>query len=138
MADIKEIREALAAALDVIPDTQVSAYALHNMTPPCIEIEPGSTTYDRTMGRGADALRFTVRAYVSTNIDRAAQVRLDWMLAGSGDYSVKQAVEADMTLGGLVDNARVSENMGYRRFVREQGHTLLGSEWTVEVVASGI
>jgi hypothetical protein len=137
MADVTAIREALAAALAVIPDVQVNAYALSSATPPCIEVEPGSTTYDIAMGRGADRLKFTVRAFVALNLDIGAQMRLDLMLAGSGANSVKAAVETDRTLGGLVDSLRVTENMGYRRFVKEQAHVLLGSEWTVEVIASG-
>lgn len=136
MSDITLIREAMAAALDTIPNVQVSAYALGNVTPPCIEVQPGPVKYDAAMGRGSDDLRFIVRAYAANNLDRSAQKHLDILIAGSGVNSVKAALERDRTLGGTCTGLRVTANAGYLRMEHKQGEFLV-SEWTVEVIALG-
>lgn len=137
MPAMGDLREALAANLATIPDLAESAYVLGNPTAPCAEVMPGPVTYDRTMQRGTDMLRFTIRVYVGASLDVAAQKRLDPMLNSSGPYSVKEAVEQDRTLGGLADHTRVTESTGYRIYAREGTPALLGAEWTVEVLARG-
>ena len=41
MVTLRQMREGLAASLAVIPDVQVSPYALNNPTPPTIQILGG-------------------------------------------------------------------------------------------------
>ena len=40
--------------------------------------------------------------------ERTGQDKLDKYLSGSGDYSIKAAIEADRTLDGSVDTLRVT------------------------------
>jgi hypothetical protein len=139
----EEIREGLRASLDTIPGVQVSAYVLGNPTLPAIEVVPGwegkdGIDYDKTFKRGLDALVFTVRAMVGTPTDIGAQKRLDRMIAPTGDDSVKAAVEADGTLGGVVEDVRVTECSGYKAFARDGGTVALGANWRVEVWAEGV
>jgi hypothetical protein len=68
---------------------------LTSVTPPTIEVVPEQIEYDDAMGRGLDVWRFTVRAYVGNAVDKAAQIKLDTMLAPAGATSVKDAIEAD-------------------------------------------
>src|SRR4051794_6804851 len=103
MASLTEIREALAANLDTLPELQVSPYLLSNPTPPSAEVQPGVTDYDLAGSRGLDRWRFTVRVFVGMTTDIGAQKRLDRMLASSGTESVKQALESDSTLAGAAD-----------------------------------
>jgi hypothetical protein len=115
---------------------QVSAYALANPTPPGMHIFPGEIQYDAAMRRGHDDITFTVQAFVAYAADIGAQKNLDVLLAPSGEKSVKAALEADLTLGGLVDDLTVTESTGYRLADRSSG-PLLTVGWTVEVMAPG-
>lgn len=126
------IRAGLAANLAAIPDIQVSAYALANPTPPCVEIVPSSIEYDLALSRGWDRVMVTVRVFVGMTSDIGAQKLLDTFLAGSGALSVKAAVESDVTLGGACDDVRVQTSSGYRVYGAEG--RLLGAEWEVEVL----
>lgn len=136
MATLAQIREGLRANLASISDVQVSAYLLSQPTPPCIEIAPASVEYDLAMQRGADRWTIVVRAATGLTTDRGAQVNLDELLAPTGARSVKTAIEADSTLGGVVDDLRVTTMRAYRAIPRESGGPLLGAEWDVTVIAS--
>jgi hypothetical protein len=128
----------LAANLNAaIPGVQCNGYLLASPTAPGFEIEPGATEYDQSMRRGFDLWTLTVRGYVSDITDIGGQKTLDAWLAASGGVSVKDAIENDPTLGGCVDWCRVTGNAGYRRF-GFQSTTYLGSEWTVQAMATGI
>lgn len=131
-----EIREGLRARLDTITGLQASAYLLSNPTPPCAEIQPGEIEYDRAMARGMDGTQMTVRVYVGNTTDIGSQKRLDRMLAPAGADSVKAAIEADRTLGGVVDDLRVTRCSGYRVYSRAgmPNATVLGAEWDIEVI----
>jgi hypothetical protein len=132
VADLADIRAGLAANLEALPGVQVSAYALSNPTPPCVEIVPSEIQYDRALQRGHDEIVVTVRVFVGLASDIGAQKRLDEHLAASGASSVKAAIEADATLAGAVDDARVRSATGYRVYGADG--RLLGAEWEVEIL----
>lgn len=134
------IRKGLAANLaPLAPNCQVSAYVLANPTPPCVQLYPGGPAgdiiYDLTFRRGLDMWPFTVEALVSLTADIGSQVNLDAMLDPSGPQSIKQLLEADQTLGGLVDNVHVVRFSGYRPVTLEGRGPLLAAEFHVEVLA---
>lgn len=137
---IKELREAVAAAVNVaIPDIQCVPRMITNPTPPTAYVYPGPASYDLAMNRGLDSLELRVRAYISQTTDQGSQLRLDELLEPSGSGSMKAAIEADTTLGGLVGygGCRVTGNSGYQEY-QVQGHgPYLGSEWTLQIYASG-
>jgi len=64
-------------------------------------------------GKGLDEFRFLVTVVVSRADERSAQNKLDTYCAGSGAYSVKEAIEYDRTLGGKVNDCRVTEIRSY-------------------------
>lgn len=134
--DVTAVRRAIAHNLSTLLATQVSHRMLSNPTPPAVHVYPSSTEFDRTMGRGIDYQVFTVQALVGTVSEEAAQDQLDQYLSGSGPRSVKAAVETDKTLGGLVNNLRVTDATGYRQVVRD-GKEILVCDWRVEVWAHG-
>jgi hypothetical protein len=135
---LTQIREGIAANLAVLDGCQVSAYMLSNPTPPTIHVYPAEIDYDLAMGRGLDKWTFTVQAFVALSTDIGAQVKLDAFLAPSGSQSVKAAIEADGTLGGIVADTTVVSCTGYRVYARDGGGPVLGAEWQVDVLASGI
>lgn len=130
-----QIRSGLATRLAAISgDYQVSAYQLSAPTPPCLVVSRGPITYDQTMGRGGDEMRFTVIAYVQFTTDQGSQKKLDVLAAPSGVGSLKAVVEADKTLGGVVDDTWVSEATEERVYEAPGKPPMLGCEWTVLVL----
>lgn len=138
-ATIAQIRAGLAANLGSIPDVQVSAYMLGSPTPPTIWLRPDQTIYDEAMQRGLDCVHITITAFVGLVADQGAQILLDTLLAPTGASSVKTAAESDKTLGGTVQDLRVTQHNGYQVFAdpnigRGTGHgQYLAADWTVEV-----
>jgi hypothetical protein len=143
VSSLVEIAEGLAAALqpvkDVIDDLQVYPFWLLAPTPPTIDIYPGDPFQE---GTGFDstkkALFWTVRARVTTADQDAGQINLLSMLDPTLATSVEQALIADPTLGGLVDDLAVVNEFptGYREYVADTAINgrLLGAEWRLEVL----
>jgi hypothetical protein len=137
---LTSIREGIATVLTTaITNAQCSGYLLSNPTPPCFEVEPAAITYDAAFNRGADVWTLTVRGIVAAAVDVASQKTLDTWIASGGAGSVKAALEADQTLGGVAAAVHVTElgNYGARVFASQPGNTYLGCEWTVSVWAVG-
>lgn len=137
MADLTSIREGLAANLSALKDVQVSPYMLANPQPPSAHVFPADISYDQAMVRGVDQWTFTVQAFVGLIDAKGAQVKLDALLAPSGSQSVKQLLEVDRTLAGVVADLHVTGCSGYRVYPRDPNPPVLGAEWTVSVLATG-
>lgn len=136
----EQMRNGLARNLSSIPGVQIAPYPLANPTLPYLEIVSGPIEYDKAMGRGLDFITYTVRAFVAYQSDIGAQKRLDQFLQSAGEFSVKEALESDTTLGlgGKVDDVVVLSCTGQQPYTRESGGQLIGAEWTVQIYASGI
>lgn len=137
MADLADLRAGLAANLAGVSGLSRSAYVLSNPTPPCAEVEPAPIEYDLAMDRGLDRWGFIVRVYVSANLDKGAQIKLDAYIASSGADSIKAALESDPTLAGAAEDVHVTGCSGYRVYERGGQAAVLGAEWQVEVLALG-
>ena len=140
---IAAIRQGLATNLATIPEVQVSAYILSNPTPPTVWVMGATTDYDRTMGsrrtgnRYTDEYTATIQAIVSLNEDIGSQALLDNLLSPSGTYSVKAALEADPTLGGVCDSLWVS-NASAPAVSTFLTSPLLLSEWSVTIYCTEV
>lgn len=132
-ASASEIREALAAALRTIPGLQATPYVLASPTPPSAHVMRGEILYDQALQGGTHIWTMRVQAFVALVSDQGAQLLLDRYLSAEGAYSVKAAIEADTSLGGIIDDLHVLSATGETQYVREQGGQVLGSEWTVQV-----
>jgi len=129
---VSQIRTALANALSSVNGLRSSATIPDNPRPPIAVIIPTRIEYDLNANRGADQYVFTITLMVGRADDRAAQNTLDGFIVGSN--SVKSAVEADRTLGGVVNTCRVTQMVNYSSV--SVGETVyLAAEFTVEVVA---
>jgi hypothetical protein len=82
--------------------------------PPIAVIFPETVSFDTSFGRGLDEYTFTIQLIVSKVSDRNAQSNLDGYCNPDGATSVKAAVESDRTLGGLIQDLRVTEARDYR------------------------
>lgn len=94
LASIKGLR-----TYDIVPDTIV---------PPCAVIGQLDFTFDLNNARGLDQANLDVFVIVQRFSERTGQDKLDQYLAGSGNRSIKAAIESDRTLGGNCDTLRVT------------------------------
>lgn len=133
---VAAIRQGLAANLGVIDGVQVSPWILSEPTPPILQIRSGDVTYDLTMHRGWDQHTMIIQALVPFSSDIGSQMLLDSLMAPDGPTSVKEAVEADITLGGAADQAHVTECSG-TQLATVGGVAMLLAEWTCMVYANG-
>jgi hypothetical protein len=108
MATVSQIRDGLAANLATIAGLRTSATVPDNPNPPIAIVEPTSVNYDTTFGRGLDEYLFKITIIAGRADERSGQNKLDGYCNPSGSLSVKTAVESDKTLGGVVQNLRVS------------------------------
>jgi hypothetical protein len=137
MASITDIRIGLENNLKRIPGLRTAPNAPDLVNPPIAIVQPDSipVRFDVAMNRGLDEFRFTITVLAHRADERSAQNKLDGYCAGSGDYSVKQAVEYDRTLGGVVNDCRVTEISSYGSIsVNEIQYT--AAEFMVVVYAS--
>jgi hypothetical protein len=137
MASITDIRIGLENNLKRIPGLRTAPNAPDLVNPPIAIVQPDSipVRFDVAMNRGLDEFRFTITVLAHRADERSAQNKLDSYCAGSGDYSVKQAVEYDRTLGSVVNDCRVTEISSYGSIsVNEIQYT--AAEFMVVVYAS--
>jgi hypothetical protein len=132
-SELADIRAAMADALKVIPGLNVTAYQQSTPELPTAHVKRGPFEYDQAFQGGVHMLSFTVTAYVALLSAQGAQMNLDRYLAPTGTYSIKEALEADTTLGGLVQTLHVTGANGEQPYAREQGGPVLGSDWSVQV-----
>lgn len=130
----EDVRKAIASNLSAVTGVQCSAWNLGtNFNPPTFQVAGnGPVTYDR---RGTDLLTYRVQAIVGTVDDVGAQRLLATFVQGSGSTSFKAALESDRTLGGVVDDLRVTDYLGDKIMTLPSGVDYLVGEWAVEVLA---
>ena len=130
MSSVSDIRQALAEALGSIEGLRVSNVMVDAPRPPQAIIMPLRVDYDLNARRGADEYQFVITLMVGRADSRSAQNELDPYIVG--ERSIKAAVEADRTLGGVVNTCRVTEMRNYGAIA--YGEVLyLGCEFVVEV-----
>lgn len=132
MQDVSTIRQALADKMANVYGLRTSAHVPDAPRPPQAVVMPDRISYDLNANRGADTLYFTITVLVGRADDRSSQGNLDKYLRGRD--SVKAALEADRTLGGVVNTCRVTEARNYVS-VSVGDTTYLQVELEVEVVA---
>ena len=127
------IREGLATRLTTIDGVQASAYMLASPTPPAIHVVPPAIEYHQAMQNGFAELTFTVQAFVALGTDIGAQKRLDEFREPTGSGSIKAAIEADKTLGGVVKDLIVRGSPEPQILTLEGGRQLLSCDFEVTV-----
>jgi hypothetical protein len=144
VSSLPEVRAGLADRLRTISGLRVLGYVPGSISPPVAVVIPGNPgesgraadaiAYDSTMANGSHDYRFSIKVLVGTVVDESAQARLDEYVATEGIRSIKAAVEADMSLGGVASWARVSSVTHYG-IVPWGGVDYLGADLRVEVTA---
>lgn len=135
MSLLSNIRDAMADALDdAFPHVQVSANALSNPSPPAIQIVPGESA--RLAMGDARRVSLVVTPFVAFVDDIGSQQELDGMILNdpADAPDVQSALEANPTLGGLVDDLFVGDNIGYRVLLRPDNTAFLTTDFNVTVL----
>jgi len=103
-----KVRDGLKANLQSIESLRVYDLVPDVIVPPCAIIGQLDLVFDLNNARGLDSASVDVMVIVQRFSERTGQDKLDQYLSGSGDYSIKAAIESDRTLGGVVDTLRVT------------------------------
>ncbi|MET9876573.1 hypothetical protein ABZZ36_18390 [Actinacidiphila glaucinigra] len=146
--DIYAVREGIADAARAvvlpngIPKLTSTPYLPGSVTVPHFFVGDYTVDFDKTMRRGMDEIEFTCGMVVSRSDDLSGQKLLDRLLSGSGEGSLKQAIEAargapgEAALGGAADDLRVTRVQSYR-FYEIAGAQYLGAQLTIRVIGDG-
>lgn len=130
------IRNALKAAVQTIDGLTGYARVTGQINLPAVIVEPGPISYSETLRNGTHGLAYTVVVLVSDTDSDLAQQLLDEYLAHPSDKSILAAVEADTTLGGVVDWV-VCRGVSSYGLIEYSGTQYVGARFPVEVSASG-
>jgi hypothetical protein len=134
MAEMSAIRTALASKIGTISGLRTAATVPDQVSPPIAVIIPERVTYDEAYARGLVVYTFIVQVVVGKVSERSAQNRLDGFVNSSGATSIKAAIEADKSLGGVVFDSRVTEMTSYT-VVQIGDIAYLSCEFRVTVLA---
>ena len=136
MATIAQLRSGLQTALSTISGLQVYASEPGSITPPAAVIVTPSIEYHRSFN-SAGALRaysFRIMVLVAEGLVSEAAHTLDTYADPTAATSVRAAIEADGTLGGVCESLIVES---FRPLNAEEVASLTywGGEFTVTVYA---
>lgn len=157
MPDLTDIREGLAANLDVLRAAghvgQVSPFLLDNPTPPALMVAGVSELEFLTFGSVGNPpgvrWQFLIEACVGKTSDVGSQKILNALLAPTGSSSLVAAVEADAALTSRLneegtlrtgqepaaESVSFTEYRGQTPFVLENGIRVLLATWAFEVLS---
>jgi hypothetical protein len=107
ITNVPGVRDALKANLQTITNLRVYDLIPDVIVPPCAVVGQLDFTFDIDNARGLDQASVDIYVIVQRISERSGQDKLDLLLAGSGNGSIKTAIESDRSLGGLVDTLRV-------------------------------
>lgn len=127
----------IEARLGTIDGLRVSEVIQDQINPPQAMVGvPPIPNYHATMGRAKFTVEPTVTLFVSAGVDRVGQLAMAEYANPTGTRSVVAAIEADRTLGGVVDDCIVIDfqPLGLEE-VGQIGY--YGGTFRLRVVASG-
>ena len=106
-ATVTQIKQGIATALATIPGLRGYAYQPDNLNPPFAWPMLDTVTYNGAMRGGLITHVYTVTVVVGRAAERTAQNALDGYVSYDSATSIRAALEADRSLGGVVSNLLV-------------------------------
>jgi hypothetical protein len=106
-ATVTQIKQGIATALATIPGLRSYAVQPDNLNPPFAWPMLDTVTYNGAMRGGLITHIYTVTVVVGRAAERTAQNALDGYVSYDSATSIRAALEADRTLGGVVQNLLV-------------------------------
>lgn len=130
----QQAADALETALGTISGLRVFDHVPDSYATPCAFILPDVITYWGSFAGGNVEQQFIVTLVVGRTSDRAAQRSLYAYAAYSGAQSIRAAIEADRTLGGVIQTCIVN-SAGNIRMLQQADATYLAIDFEVTVHA---
>lgn len=137
-ATIEQIMQGIETRLATISGLRVSDTTPDQINPPQAFVGvPNIPNYHGTMGRAKFPIEPTVTVLVSATLDRVGQLKLASYANPTGDSSIVAAIEADRTLGGIVDDCIVDS---FRPLGLEEVGLIgyYGGVFALRVIARGV
>ena len=131
---VSQIKTGLAANLATVSGLRAYAYQPDNVNTPFAWPLLDSIQYNGAMGGGLITHRFTISVVVGRSAERTAQNLLDGYLSYKGATSIRQAIESDRTLGGVVQDLIV-ESANNISTLEANDATYLAIDFVVTVYA---
>jgi hypothetical protein len=100
-ATISQVATGLQTRLATISGLRTFSYQPEQENPPFAYPEINRVDYHRAFSGGDVVMNWTIYVVVGRWLDRTAHASLDDYLSYSGAKSVRAAIEADQTLGGV-------------------------------------
>ena len=115
MTTISEIRSGLAARLVTITGLRSKSDGTipDNVNPPYAIVQLSSVDYHRAFNNALNTYNFIVTVVIGRVSEGTAQRNLDNYCTPSGASSIRGAIEADRTLGGVVFDTIVTGMRNY-------------------------
>ncbi|MGA1420030.1 MAG: hypothetical protein ACO32O_07990 [Ilumatobacteraceae bacterium] len=108
-ATISQVKDGLKAAINTVSGLRAFDYQPDQVNPPFAWPTLDTITYHQTgMASGGVVMNFTVTLVVNRASERTAQDQLDQYMSWDGAKSLRAAIEADRTLGGVCDDLIVN------------------------------
>jgi len=108
-ATISQVKDGLKARIQTISGLRAFDYQPDHVNAPFAFPTLDTITYHQTgMGTGGVVMNFTVTLIVNRAVERTAQDQLDQYMSWDGAQSLRAAIEADRTLGGVCDDLIVT------------------------------
>lgn len=138
MASLKAVRTAVEDAIEGVGGLRIVDGSNISTPAAVVTLANEGVDYHQTFQDGLSTWPLRVLVYVSTAYTRTARDQLDDFLDTTGAGSVKAAIEADTTLGGLVDDLIVHRGRQADFVFQEGGRVVqyLGAEIDVEIQAA--
>lgn len=111
-ATVGAVATALRTALANVSGLRTFSYQPEQLNPPTAYPELTQVTYHRTMGNASAvaSMDWVIHVIVGRYTDRTAHALLDSYLSATGALSVRAAIEASDTLGGVVQTLIMSSS----------------------------
>jgi hypothetical protein len=108
-ATISQVKDGLKTAINTVSGLRAFDYQPDQVNPPFAWPTLDTITYHQTgMNNGGVVMNFTVTLVVNRAAERVAQDQLDQYMSWDGAKSLRAAIEADRTLGGVCDDLIVT------------------------------
>jgi len=132
MSTITEISEALKNALTIVPGLRVVDYLPDQVNPPVAWVIIDSVDYHQAFGGGNPVHNYTITVVVGRVNERSAQKSLDDFLSYDSDRSIRNALELDRTLNGVIQ-ALICTRGGNLQTITTGDAVYLSVDFTVTV-----
>ena len=108
-ATISQVKDGLKARINSVAGLRAFDYQPDQVNPPFAWPTLDTITYHQTgMNNGGVVMNFTITLVVNRAAERVAQDQLDQYMSWDGAKSLRAAIEADRTLGGVCDDLIVT------------------------------